>query len=228
MISALTGLYPMVTVVLAVLLLRERLQAVQVMGLGFAAAAIVIFARDPSVPFALGGTAWAEVPGWFLPAAVVLVSWGVVGIFQKLATNHISAKSTLIWQTVGFFLFLPFVFPAESLSQYTKWGLAYGLLAGALTNLGSWFLFAALKSGGQVSLVAPFCALYPLVVVFLAPFVLGETITGLQAVGVLGALVAIVLLSLEPQTEPPLQIPDEKESDRCQTSTTVRKPLSTS
>jgi uncharacterized membrane protein len=227
-ISALTGLYPMITVALAVLLLRERLITVQAAGLIFAAAAIVIFSRDPNVPFALDRTAWTEVPAWFAPALVVLLSWGVVGIFQKLATNHVSARSTLIWQTVGFSLFLPFVWPDGSLEEYSKLGLAYGLLAGTLTNLGSWFLFAALRSGGKVSIVAPFCALYPLVVVLLAPVLLRETVTGLQAAGVVCALVAIVLLSLEPAAEAPPQPPGDKESDRCQPTETAGKPVSAS
>ncbi len=42
-ITAATALYPMITVVLAVLILRERLNLVQVVGLGFAAVAIVAF-----------------------------------------------------------------------------------------------------------------------------------------------------------------------------------------
>ncbi len=42
-ITAATGLYPMVTVVLAFVFLRERLTALQLVGLGFAGAAIVIF-----------------------------------------------------------------------------------------------------------------------------------------------------------------------------------------
>jgi drug/metabolite transporter (DMT)-like permease len=43
LITAATALYPMVTVVLAVLLLRERFRRVQALGLVFAAIAIVIF-----------------------------------------------------------------------------------------------------------------------------------------------------------------------------------------
>ena len=42
-ITAATSLYPMITVALAVTILRERLTWVQVVGLGFAAVAIVIF-----------------------------------------------------------------------------------------------------------------------------------------------------------------------------------------
>jgi len=36
-----------------------------------------------------------HIAPWALAAVVVLVAWGVVGIFQKLATNYISAESTL-------------------------------------------------------------------------------------------------------------------------------------
>jgi len=44
-IATATSLYPMVTVVLAVLILRERLTKTQVVGLGFAVAALVIFSQ---------------------------------------------------------------------------------------------------------------------------------------------------------------------------------------
>jgi uncharacterized membrane protein len=42
-ITAATALYPLITVVLAILVLRERLTWLQVVGLGFAVAAIIIF-----------------------------------------------------------------------------------------------------------------------------------------------------------------------------------------
>ena len=42
-ITAATALYPLITVVLAVLVLRERLNWLQIIGLGFAVVAIVIF-----------------------------------------------------------------------------------------------------------------------------------------------------------------------------------------
>jgi transporter family protein len=54
-----------------------------------------------------------------------------------------------------------------------------------------------MKSGGKASIVTPFTALYPLVVVFLAPLVLHESITILQGVGIVCALIAVVLLSAE-------------------------------
>jgi transporter family protein len=73
-------------------------------------------------------------------------------------------------------------------------------LSGVFNAFGAWALLAALKSGGKASIVAPFTALYPIVVVFLAPFILHESISALQAVGIVCALIAVVLLSTESST----------------------------
>ncbi len=134
---------------------------------------------------------------WLLYAVIVLVSWGVLGIYQKLATNYISAESTMIWLVVGFLLFQPFVFPDKPLSSYPTRAIVYGLLSGLFSNLGAWGLFEAMRVGGKVSIVSPFCALYPLPVALLAPLVLHESITLLQGVGIACALIAVVLLSQE-------------------------------
>jgi transporter family protein len=142
---------------------------------------------------------------WLLYAFIVLVSWGVLGIYQKLATNYISAESTMIWLVVGFLLFQPFVFPDKPLSSYPTRAVVYGLLSGLFSNLGAWGLFEAMKVGGKVSIVSPFCALYPLPVALLAPLVLHESITLLQGVGIACALIAVVLLAQEAPAPSPAQ-----------------------
>ena len=137
-----------------------------------------------------------HIPPWFIYVSVVLIFWGACGIFQKLATNRISAESSLIWLILGFVLLLPFLHPGRVLWHYSRENIMWGLLSGALSNLGAWGLYAAMKSGGKASLVAPICALYPVVVVALAPLLLHESITKLQGVGVLCGLVAVVLFSV--------------------------------
>jgi transporter family protein len=138
---------------------------------------------------------------WLIFVMIALVSWGVLGIFQKLCTNHLSAESTLIWLIVGFLLFQPFVYPSKPLAIYSTKHLWYGLLSGLLSNVGAWGLFEAMKCGGKASIVTPFCALYPLPVVLLAPIVFHERVTLLQATGVVCALIAVILLSREAQPE---------------------------
>ena len=132
---------------------------------------------------------------WLWYSAVTLVAWGIVGILQKLSTNYISAESSLIWLVGGFLLLEPLLYPGLAVFHYSRWNLTWALLSGVLNALGAWALFTALKSGGKASIVAPLTALYPLVVIMLVPFVLHESITRLQVVGVVCALIAVVLLS---------------------------------
>lgn len=132
---------------------------------------------------------------WFWFAVVTLLSWGIVGLLQKLSTNYISAESSLIWVVVGFLLLEPMLYPGKALFFYSTWNLTWAFLSGVLNALGAWALFAALKSGGKASIVSPLTALYPVVVIILAPFVLHESITRMQVAGIICALIAVVLLS---------------------------------
>jgi transporter family protein len=136
-----------------------------------------------------------HLPPWFWYGAVVLISWGIVGLLQKLSTNYISAESSLIWLVVGFFLLQPLLYPGKVLWGYSARSLMWALLSGVFNALGAWALFAAMKSGGKASVVAPLTALYPLVVVLAAPLILHESINRTQGAGVVCALAAVVLLS---------------------------------
>jgi transporter family protein len=132
---------------------------------------------------------------WFWYVIVALVTWGIAGLLQKLATNQVSAESALIWLVGGFLLLAPWMYPGSVILRYSTRKLEYALLGGVLNALGSWALFAALKSGGKASVVIPLTALYPLVVVIAALVVLHESLSGLQAVGILCGLSAVFLLS---------------------------------
>jgi len=120
-----------------------------------------------------------------------------LGVVQKLATNLISAESALVWSVVGFLLLEPLLYSGPSLFHYTRSALGWALLNGVFTGLGAWTLMAAMAAGGKASLVMPITAMYPLLVVLLAPVIFHESITGLQAVGVACALISVVLISAD-------------------------------
>jgi transporter family protein len=136
-----------------------------------------------------------HIPAWFWPAIVVLLMWGIVGLLQKLSTNYVSAESALVWCVVGYALLIPWIYPGRALLDYSTRSLLLILLSAGLNTLGAWALLAAMRSGGKVSIVVPFTALYPLVVVLVAPIVLHESISLVQGTGVLCALIAVFLLS---------------------------------
>lgn len=136
-----------------------------------------------------------HLPAWFLYSLVVLVTWGLVGLLQKLSTNEISADAVLVWLVVGFMLMTPVFYPGKALWTYPLRSVVYILLSAALNALGAWALFAAMANGGKASIIVPLTALYPLVVVLSSPFILHESITLLQGVGVISSLAAVILLS---------------------------------
>lgn len=132
---------------------------------------------------------------WFLPAFVVLVTWGLVGLLQKLSTNYLAAESAFVWLLVGYVVLEPWLYPGRLLWTYSTRALGLTLLSGFLNALGAWTLLAAMRNGGKASIVVPLTALYPLVVVLAAPLVLRESITRFQGIGVVCALIAVALLS---------------------------------
>ncbi len=132
---------------------------------------------------------------WLWFSLLVLLFYGTLGVVQKLATNLISAESALVWSVVGFILLEPLLYSAPSPFHYTSGALVWALVNGVFTGLGAWTLMAAMAAGGKASLVMPITAMYPLLVVLVAPVVFHESITGLQAVGVACALISVVLIS---------------------------------
>jgi bacterial/archaeal transporter family protein len=136
-----------------------------------------------------------HLPSWFWFTLLALICFGVVGLFQKLSTDAVSAESALIWLIAGFFLLQPFMYSGPSVFGYSLRSLAYVLLAGVCNGLGSWAVLAAMKHGGKASIVVPLTATYPMVVVLFAPMILHERISVLQGIGVLCGAGGIFLLS---------------------------------
>jgi transporter family protein len=132
---------------------------------------------------------------WLLFTILALFCFGVVGLLQKLATDLISAEATLVWLIVGFLFLEPFVYGGSSTFHYSARSITIVVLAGVLNSLGSWAVFAAMKSGGKASVVVPLTAVYPMVVCVLAPLLLHEHITFVQGIGITCGLGAIFLLA---------------------------------
>jgi uncharacterized membrane protein len=130
-------------------------------------------------------------------SALVLLSWGVVGVFQKMAVNRISTETALAWVSAGFMLLQPLVFPTVPVLGYSLRSLACALLNGICNAFGILFLMAAMRHGGKASIVEALAALYPIFVVGLAPFLLREKLSTFHLIGVGCAMLGGILLAAE-------------------------------
>ena len=138
--------------------------------------------------------------GWLWFAAIALVFWGITGITQKLATNRISSELSFIWFAYAMIAISATLAVFVSIHWHVRPLIFWAAVAGGTLNgLGALTSFTALESGGKASVVISLISLYPLVTVAIAVSVLHEQITPSQAVGVGTAIIAAILLSLEPK-----------------------------
>jgi len=135
---------------------------------------------------------------WMAYAGVAIVLWGVNGLFMKLGTNRVSARSMVIWVTAGFVLLLPVLWRGTALAGLSAGIIFVGLIAGTVNGLGNWAVFACLEKGAKASVAIPLTALYPLCTVVLATAFLKERPTALQWVGIALAVAGGAMLSYEP------------------------------
>lgn len=203
----LTGLYPLVTILIARVAMRERLNRAQVVGIAGAIAALVVINataetwRDPAAFARSLGTEWMA----YTLAAIVF--WGFTGVTQKLATNHVSAELSLLGFVSGF---VPLA-AAVLLFGDRDWefgrpvlGWTAAVLGGSLLGFGTLTSLAAYRHGGKASVVTPLTGLYPALTVVLVLLIptLQERLEVREVVGIVIALAAAIALSYEPAVEP--------------------------
>jgi uncharacterized membrane protein len=142
------------------------------------------------------------MPAWVFWSSIVIVLWGVVGLFQKLGSNRISSQSLLIWLTAGYLLLMPWLLWTTRLDGLSRRDVLIGVLGGLTNGLGAWFLFRSLEAGAKASVAVPLTALNPLVTIALAVTVLAERLSPVQWGGVLLAIVAGMMISYETAEAP--------------------------
>lgn len=187
----LTALYPLVTIALAVLLLRERVNRIQYVGVLVSLVAIYLF----NVP-----TDGGFVSGWLAYAFLPMALWGTAGFLSKLSTGHLSGELAALLVLLGFVLVsgaLLFVEPLPTELSPRLWALTLAL--GLTLAFGNYAVVVA-YSTGKATVITPLAGLYPLVSVPIAVVVLGETIGVREWVGLGCAVLAVVALSFETPT----------------------------
>lgn len=191
----LTALYPVVTILLAVPILRERVSGLQWLGIATSLLATYLFNVSDET---------GMLSPWLVFALGPIVLWGVCGLLQKMATNHISARLTAIWFLLSF---LPVAAVTQLLDPLpTGISAATWLLAAAVgltLALGNLTVLLAFECGGSASIITPMCGLYPLVGIPIAIQMFGEQLRAREWIAIVCALAAIVLLSFPSRTEAP-------------------------
>ncbi len=197
LVMPLSSVYPFVTALLAWVFLKERIGAVQRMGLLLAVVAGVVIGRVTAGPSSGSGAADTS---WVAPALAALLLYGTSGLLQKLATQYVSTElCTVVFALASLPIAAAILLGGPALSwdlTFRQWLLA--LLYGVLLGVGSVATFAAYR-GGKASIVTGLTGLYPTLTVLLAVPILDERLDAGRILAVSVAAVAGVALGCAPR-----------------------------
>lgn len=194
-VQTITAAYTALAAVLALIFLKERLVAIQMVGVGLVIAATLM----------LGGNLQSgdsRLEAWFFYSLITLLCWGISVVVFKHAYHQEDSNDTIFfvgnWVGMGLTL-LPF----GLFHHATVPALGLGWLVVLLYAIGDLTLFAAIGRG-PAAIVSPLSGLYPIPTLIYAAAVLHETIQPIQWAATAMVLVAIVLVV--PADENPLRL----------------------
>jgi len=205
LIFPIISLSPVITIAMSFALLGERTGRLGAVGILLALLAL------PTFDYAPGGDGGAAA-AWLLPAFLVMLCWGVQAYFMKAANNVMSAESIFVYMTVSALLLIPAAVAMTDFGRPINWGADGPGLAAAiqvLNAIGALTLVFAFRYGKAI-IVAPLAnAAAPLATALLSLVVLGVVPGVLKATGIGLALIASLLLAIEPDgADPAAQVAD--------------------
>ncbi|ORA35307.1 DMT family transporter [Mycobacterium aquaticum] len=190
LIFPIVSISPAITVVMAMVLLRERISALAVVGLLAALAAIVLFSITSA------DSAGSSGP-WLPLAVLICVAWGVQAYFmRKTATIGVNEATTFGWMAISAILLIPVaVLSMGGIPTGYPWQAPVLTAATQLLNaVGALFLVMALHRG-KASIVAPTTnALAPALTIVVSLVAYHTLPTPYGAVGIVLALLGSTLM----------------------------------
>jgi transporter family protein len=134
---------------------------------------------------------------WLSLSIGALLTWGVWGIFGKMASKYLDGQSLFFYQLVTGLLVIGIAFTVTGFrpDMQNKTGIAWAVATGVASAVGQILYFSALGKG-KASIVVLMTGLYPVITVILAFLVLREAISWTQGLGIFFAVVAMGLLSI--------------------------------
>jgi drug/metabolite transporter (DMT)-like permease len=197
LIFPIISLSPVITIAMSFVLMRERTGRLGALGIVLALLAL------PTFDFAPAGGGGASAV-WLVPALVVMACWGVQAYFMKAANHVTSAESIFVYMMLSGLVLIPVAWAMTDVSKPVNWGLDGPWLAAViqvLNAIGALTLVFAFRYGKAI-IVAPLAnAGAPLATALLSLAVLGVVPGPLKALGIGLALVASLLLAIEPDAQ---------------------------
>jgi len=187
----LISLFPVLTIVLSVIFLKEKTNRRHWSGIVLALIAAV-FLADPKFS---GGT--AHQGSWLILAVLIFIMWGLQAYVMKFSNNTMKAESIFMYMCISALLLSPLAVYMTDFSHPVNWGFKGPWLAAGiqiLNSVGALTLVYALRHGNAI-VVVPLTGLSPVITIVLSLILYAVMPGMLLLIGLILAVIAILLLS---------------------------------
>lgn len=193
------ALSPVVTVLLSILILKERTQTKGWIGIALALIAIPLLSYQPPEDAVVTGFLWIAL------TLMVFFAWGIQGFFMKFANETMKAESIFFYMMLTGILLSPVALLMTDFSQEINWGFKGPYLAAMiqiLNAIGALCLVYAYRYGKAI-VVSPLTnAVAPVITIVLSLIIYAVFPNTITLIGMILAITATFLLAIvEESTE---------------------------
>jgi uncharacterized membrane protein len=193
-------LSPVVTIVLSLVFLKERVHVFA--GSGIVLSLIAIFLLSIGEPERGPVSGY----GWLFLTILVFLMWGVQAYYMKSSATAISPECLFFYMTATAVVVAPIALLMTNFRVPINWRLqAVGLTAliQLLNSVGALLLIYAIRAGKAVIVVPMINGLYPLITILLSLMIYRRVPERPNLAGIVLALMAVLLMTYDEVTRSP-------------------------
>jgi len=190
------SLYPVVTIILSVVILKERASKRSWIGIILALISIGMLSYQPPENSVARGYLW------LLLAMIVFIMWGIQAFIMKFASdnnreNTMQAESVTFYTMLSAVLLIPVALLMTDFTSNINWGFSGVYSAGLIQSLNAigFLFFAYAIRYGKAIIVVPMMSLAPVVTVIISLIIYAVIPHPIIIIGMVLAFVAIYLLA---------------------------------
>lgn len=192
LVFPIVSLSPIVTILLSILILKEKASLKSWIGIIIALIAIPLLSYQPAGNGQKFGILWI-----FLALGVFLM-WGIQAYFMKVANNYMKAESIFFYMMIAGLALIPVAFFMTDFSKPINWGIKGPYLAAGiqiLNSIGALFIVYAFRYGRAI-IVSPLTnAGAPVITIVLSLLIYGVFPHSIILTGMVLAVAAIFFLA---------------------------------
>ncbi|MDQ3534977.1 MAG: DMT family transporter [Bacteroidota bacterium] len=189
-IFPITSVFPIITIVLSIFFLKERINIWASLGIVFAFISMVLLSLQES------GIASSSSYTWLLLSIGAFLMWGLQAFFAKVFLQTMNSESIFFYIMVSNLVFIPLALKLTDFTQPIGWGTAfYVTIAIQLLNVIGVVTMVFALSMGKVIVISPVSSLAPMITTILSLFIYSRIPYVLNMYGILIALISLGLVT---------------------------------